>query len=126
MTLAALIRKSDAGKPANDNPAKVAKDGQVKSEPLAGLAALSLASLPESANSSPTDGRIEKMIAKLEGDPGLRYAMETHTGADAEAVILTLAIRGKGACELRIPKSRYDAFTLLELIDKHTTRETLQ
>jgi hypothetical protein len=41
-------------------------------------------------------------------------------------VILTLAIRGKAACELRIPKSRYDAFVLLDLIEKHTTRETLQ
>ncbi len=75
---------------------------------------------------TPADQRIEKMVAKLEGDPGLRYAMKTHTDADPDAVILTLAIRGKGACELRIPKSRYDAFALLELIEKHTTRETLQ
>jgi|GEM_PF-1112965 len=75
---------------------------------------------------TPADERIEKMIAKLESDPGLRYAMETHTEIDPDAVILTLAIRGKGACELRIPKSRYDAFTLLDLIEKHTTQETLQ
>ena len=75
---------------------------------------------------TPADEHIEKMIAKLESDPGLRYAMETHTEIDPDAVILTLAIRGKGACELRIPKSRYDAFTLLDLIEKHTTQETLQ
>ncbi len=75
---------------------------------------------------TPADARIEKMVAKLEGDPGLRYAMQTHTEIDPDAVILTLAIRGKGACELRIPKSRYDGLVLLELIEKHTTRETLQ
>lgn len=67
-----------------------------------------------------------KVIDKLQDDTDLRYAMETHLDADPETVILTLAIRGKGACELRIPKSCYDAFALLELIEKHTTRETLQ
>lgn len=75
---------------------------------------------------TPADDRIEKVIGKLQADPGLRYAMETHSDAEPEAVILTLAIRNKGACELRIPKSRYDAFALLELIEKHTTLETLQ
>ncbi len=75
---------------------------------------------------SPADERIEKMIDKLAHDPGLRYAMETHSDVEPDAVILTLAIRGKAACELRIPKSRYDAFALMELIEKHTTRETLQ
>ncbi len=89
-----------------------------------------VAALREAGNGpikpTPADERIEKMIAKLEADPGLRYAMKTHTEIDPDAVILTLAIRGKGACELRIPKSRYDAFALLELIEKHTVRRTLQ
>lgn len=44
MTLAALIRKSESVTPANANPAKAANDGQGESEPLAGLAALALAS----------------------------------------------------------------------------------
>ena len=72
------------------------------------------------------DERIDKVLAQLESDPGLRYAMETHSDIEPNAVLLTLAIRGKGACELRIPKSRYDGIALLELIEKHTTRETLQ
>ncbi len=72
------------------------------------------------------DERIEKMIDKLADDPGLIYAMQTHDDVEPDAVILTLAIRGKGACELRIPKSRYDGIELLELIEKHTTRATLQ
>ncbi len=126
MSLANLIRKRETGKPANANPAKAANDGRVKGEPLARLATLSLANLPASANRRPADERIEKMIAKLEGDPSLIYAMQTHDKVEPDAVILTLAIRGKGACELRIPKSRYDGIELLELIEKHTTRETLQ
>lgn len=74
----------------------------------------------------PIDERMGKVIDKLKSASALRYAMDVHIDADPEAVILTLAIRGKGACELRIPKSRYDAFALLELIEQHTARETLQ
>ena len=36
--------KVGAGKIANDNPAKVANDGRARGQPLAGLAALALAS----------------------------------------------------------------------------------
>jgi hypothetical protein len=72
------------------------------------------------------DERVNKMVAKLADDPGLIYAMQTHDEVEPDAVILTVAIRDKGACELRIPKSRYDGFALMELIEKHTTRETLQ
>ena len=70
--------------------------------------------------------RIRMAAAKLEGDPGLRVCVETHDNVEPDAVIMTLAIRGKGTCELRIPKSRYDAFALLELIEQYTRRETLQ
>jgi len=120
-----LIRNRKAVKPANANPAKVANDGQVEDEPLAELATLSLANQPELTDSSPTNERIRKVVTKLEGDHGLRYALETHSDIDPDMVILTVAIRGKGACELRIPKSRYEAFALLELIEKHTNRDTL-
>ena len=85
-----------------------------------------VANSPDAKRRGPADDRIDKMVANLASDPGLRYAMETHLDIDPDAVILTLAIRGKGACELRIPKSRYDATVLLEMIQKHTTRETLQ
>jgi hypothetical protein len=74
---------------------------------------------------TPADVRMNKMIDRLRDDPGRRYVVEAHDDLDPEAVILTLAIRDQAACELRIPKSRYDAFVLLDLIDKHTTREAL-
>ena len=45
---------------------------------------------------------------------------------DPEDVIVSLAIRGKGACEVRIPKSKYDAFLLMEAIERHTGSRTLQ
>ena len=80
--------------------------------------------LEQQPNSS--DERIQMVAAQLESDPGLRVCVETHDNAEPEAVILTLAIRGKGACELRIPKSRYDGIALLELIESHTIRQTLQ
>lgn len=66
------------------------------------------------------DARMEKVIAKLRGDPGLRFAVEAHIDVDPDAVILTLAIRDKAACELRIPRDKYDPFLLLELIERHS------
>lgn len=75
---------------------------------------------------TPSDNRTEKVIDQLRGDAGLRYAIEAHDDVDLESVILTLAIRDKAVCELRIPKSRYDGFALLELIEKHTTKATMQ
>ena len=80
----------------------------------------------DAANPTPTEERIGRMLGRLGVNPDLRYAMESHEHVEPEAVILTVAIRDKGACEVRIPKSRYDAFALLELFDKHTMRETLQ
>jgi hypothetical protein len=108
-------------KTANPNPVEVACSPQATHAEI----------LEQQLNSS--DKRIKMMAAQLESDPGLRVCVETHVppegapdNAEPEAVILTLAIRDKGACELRIPKSRYDGIALLELIEKHTTRETLQ
>ena len=57
--------------------------------------------LEQQPNSS--DERIKMMAAQLESNPGLRVCVETHVptegapdNAAPEAVILTLAIRGKG------------------------------
>jgi len=49
----------------------------------------------------------------------VRYAVLTDTEADPEAVILALAIRGVGTCELRVPREKYDGFLLLDLIARH-------
>jgi hypothetical protein len=45
-----------------------------------------------------------------------RYELE------ANALILTLAIRDKATCEIRIPKGRYHGLVLLELIEQESRR----
>ncbi len=116
-TLATFPQKEVSNPPKVAEVARVATLHEATSRP---------AKIVTGITATSSDERTSKMIAKLEGDPGLIYAMQTHDDVEPDAVILTLAIRGKGACELRIPKSRYDGIELLELIDKHTTRETLQ
>ena len=65
------------------------------------------------------EARLQRVIAMLDARPGMRYAVLTNTEADPEVVIITLAIRGKAACELHIPRDKYDGVLLLDLIDRH-------
>jgi len=62
--------------------------------------------------------RREKVLMMLEEQPKIQRAFVTDTEGDQHNVILTLAIRNTGICELRIPKHRYDPFILLEIIQK--------
>ncbi len=57
------------------------------------------------------------MLAMLKHESASRYAMTTDAEAEPGAVILTLAIRDKATCELRMPKSRYDGLKALELLE---------
>ena len=122
MTLTALIRKREAAKPANDNPAKVAKNGGAKGQPLAGLAALALANPQESETDTLPDlaaeERRQRVLAMLAERPGVRYGVITDTQADPDAVILASAIRGQATCELRIPREKFDGVLLLDLVEK--------
>jgi len=88
------------------------------------VAALRKAEFDLDEASPPT--RVAKLEQALRSNPGLHLALGTDVDADLDAVIVSLAIRDKGACELRIPKSKYDAFALLRLIQRHTRPETLQ
>lgn len=122
MTLSALIRKRGAGNVANDNPAKAANDGQGKAGSLARLAPLAFAS-PTSPEHVPipdpaAESRRLRVLALLAEQPEVRYALTVDELADPQAVTLTLAIRGVGTCELRIPREKYDPFLLLELIER--------
>lgn len=65
------------------------------------------------------EARRNRVLAMLAERPGIRYAVLTDAQADPDAVILTLAIRGKATCELRIPHDRYEPFLLLDLLDRH-------
>ena len=123
MTLAALIRKRETGKPANDNPAKAANDGRARGEPLAGLSALALASPMEAKTESMPDpaaeGRRQRVLAMLADNPALRLAVVCDGQGDP--VPVAVAIRDKGTCEVLIPAARFDPFALLELVERHAT-----
>ena len=65
------------------------------------------------------DARRQRLITMLAGDPGIRYAVATESAADPDAVILALCIRGLATGELLVPKSSYDPFKLMQLMDEH-------
>lgn len=60
--------------------------------------------------------RREKVLQMLTDNPGIKRAFVTDTETDPDHVILTLAIRDTGACELLVPRHKYDGFAVLEVI----------
>lgn len=62
--------------------------------------------------------RRQKVLQMLEETPSIQRAFLTDTKADPDHVVLTLAIRGVGTCELLIPNRKYDPFLILEMIMK--------
>ena len=80
---------------------------------------------PRERNAQPAsdpaaEARRSRVLAMLAERPGIRYAVLTDVESDPEAVLLTLAIRGRATCEFRIPRDRYDPFLLLDLIERHS------
>ena len=66
-----------------------------------------------------TEARRQRVLELLAANTSARYALVTDSECDPEAVLLTLAIRGRATCELRIPREKYDPFLLLGLIERH-------
>jgi len=66
--------------------------------------------------------RRAKVLAMLRDNLGVRYAIEV-VNASADPVIVSIGIRNIATFELNIPQAHYDAFVLLELIEKHTGDE---
>ena len=60
--------------------------------------------------------RREKVLMMLEARPEIQRAFLTDIESDPDNVILSLAVRGLGTCELSIERQKYDPFLLLELI----------
>ncbi len=56
----------------------------------------------------------------LANEPGITYALTSDTEAEPDAVIITLTMRDKAICELKIPKDRYDGLAMLQMIEKQT------
>ncbi len=66
--------------------------------------------------------RRAKVLAMLRDNLGVRYAIEV-VNASADPVIVSIGIRNIATFEMNIPQAHYDAFVLLELIEKHTGDE---
>ena len=67
------------------------------------------------------ESRRRKVLAMLRASPTVKYAAITDDQADANAVIVTLAIRGRATCELNIPREKWDGVLFLELLEQHCT-----
>ena len=83
-----------------------------------------VAALQEAVNDEPlsdprAEARRSRVLSMLSQNPSVTYAALTDLDADPEAALLTLAIRGRATCELRIPREKYDPFLLLDLLDRH-------
>lgn len=66
--------------------------------------------------------RRAKVLAMLRENHSVRYAVEV-VDPNADPVIVSVAIRDIASFELNIPQAYYDAFALLELIEKHSRDE---
>ena len=64
------------------------------------------------------DARRQRVLAMLDERPDTRYAVlvdDPYT----DPVLLTLAIRGRATCELKIQAAQFDPFELLAMLDRH-------
>jgi hypothetical protein len=66
--------------------------------------------------------RCAKVLAMLRENPTIRYAIVV-IDANTDPVIVSIGIRNVATFEMSIPHAYYDAFALLELIEKHTGDE---
>lgn len=65
------------------------------------------------------EARRQKVIAMLEASPDTPRAIYPDTTSDPLNVILAIAVRAcQQTCEMLIPKAKYDAWRLLELIER--------
>lgn len=63
------------------------------------------------------------VLDMLAADPTIRHAW-TCADDGADPVILTLAVRGTGTCDLAVPRERFDALSLPMLIAELTREDT--
>ena len=81
--------------------------------------------LTELQREARAEWRRQKVIAMLDAAPGTQRAIYTDTNSDPHNVILAIAVRAcQQTCEMLIPKANYDAWHLLELIERMATETT--
>ena len=119
MTLLEIIRKkklatATVATPATDKPVLASSVAKVASVAVAKQKTHKTA-LPEDAK---REERRQKVLAMLEKNPDSQRAIITDLNGDPDNAVLTIAIRDQYTFEMQIPKDKYDAFALLEMINK--------
>ena len=114
--LHAAKKKFSSGLPANPaNPANLASDIRKIRKIRKGREADENSEVPPSAARARRRNALRAMMA--EDDQPRSHYWKTFDDAHPDYVILAFAIRGKGSGELSIPKEKYDAFKLLEILE---------
>ncbi|MBA4143368.1 MAG: hypothetical protein H0X43_10300 [Nitrosospira sp.] len=67
------------------------------------------------------EARRENVLRILEADSTLKRAVYADSKSDVNNIILIIAIRNLGTCEMAVPKANLDPWQLLVLIDKAGT-----
>ena len=77
--------------------------------------------LTELQKEARAEWRRQKVIAMLNAAPDTQRAIYADTDSDPHNVILAVAVRHPtgATCEMLIPKTKYDPWRLLELIERH-------
>lgn len=121
MKLSELIRKKEV---ATVTVATHATVTPINSPSVATVTNVNVATAIESKSGTLLDkqqeARRKKVIAMLQAEPGTQRTIYTDTDTDLHNVIIAIAVRAcQQTCEMLIPKDKYDAFRLLELIERH-------
>src|SRR5688500_11530814 len=66
------------------------------------------------------ESRRQKVLEMLASNPETQRAVIADQESDPDHVIITIGIRSVATFELMIDKTRFDPFTLLDLIDKQS------
>ncbi len=69
--------------------------------------------------SNAVEKRRKQVLQMMDGDTQRKkYYWLTDTDSDPRFVILAMAIRDVGTCELKIPRANYDPFLLVKALDQ--------
>ncbi|MGH8729783.1 MAG: hypothetical protein ACREV9_16875 [Burkholderiales bacterium] len=71
------------------------------------------------SNFRAADERRKKVLDMLDASRGLRYALVSCAASNRNDMLLSLAIRELGTCELAIPRTKYNAFKVLEIVSMY-------
>lgn len=64
------------------------------------------------------DEKTSEALSLLAENPGTTHALTSDDESDPDHVLLTLAIRNKATCQLRIARDQYDGLKVLELLNE--------